>query len=183
MDAAALHASALDLRDVLLAGPELQAATTVAAYVSVGSEPGTGPLLDELRDRGVQVLLPVLLPDDDLDWAPYDGPDRLVGTDNGLREPTTAPLGPDAVLDADVIVAPALAVDRHGLRLGRGRGCYDRALARLAGHSWTCVLLHEGELLDLPVPREPHDMPVSAAATPLGLHRFSDSVGLPRSGS
>lgn len=183
MDAAALHASALDLRDVLLAGPELQAATTVAAYVSVGSEPGTGPLLDELRDRGVQVLLPVLLPDDDLDWAPYDGPDRLVGTDNGLREPTTAPLGPDAVLDADVIVAPALAVDRHGLRLGRGRGCYDRALARLAGHSWTCVLLHEGELLDLPVPREPHDMPVSAAATPLGLNRFSDSVGLPRSGS
>ncbi|CAM5335235.1 5-formyltetrahydrofolate cyclo-ligase OS=Streptomyces rutgersensis OX=53451 GN=F0345_17555 PE=3 SV=1 [Streptomyces diastaticus subsp. diastaticus] len=57
--------------------PELAGAGTVAAYVSVGGEPGTRALLEELRARGTRVLLPVLLPDDDLDWAVYEGPDSL----------------------------------------------------------------------------------------------------------
>ncbi|WP_461028279.1 5-formyltetrahydrofolate cyclo-ligase, partial [Streptomyces sparsus] len=61
-----------------LALPELAAATTVAAYVSVGAEPGTRALLDALRARGVRVLLPVLLPDNDLDWAVYGGTAALV---------------------------------------------------------------------------------------------------------
>ncbi|MBD0672606.1 5-formyltetrahydrofolate cyclo-ligase, partial [Streptomyces sp. CBMA156] len=63
-----------------LAGP----GATVAAYVSVGSEPGTRPLLDALRERGVRVLLPVLLPDNDLDWAEYAGPEALAPAGRGL---------------------------------------------------------------------------------------------------
>ena len=152
--------------------PEIKTASRVAAYVSVGREPGTGAILDGLAERGVTVLLPVVLPDLDLDWAPYTGASGLVAAARGLLEPTSEPLGPDAVATADAVLVPALAVDRSGVRLGQGGGCYDRALARVAGRAFTCALLHEGELLDLPLPRDQHDVPVHAAATPSGVHRL-----------
>ena len=172
-----LHATALAeaahaLRDVLLAVPEITAARVVAAYVATGREPGTGPLVEALSARGVEVLLPLLLPDRDLDWARYQGPQALAPATRGLLEPTGPPLGPAAVVGADVVLVPGLAVDRRGVRLGRGGGSYDRALARVGARAFTCVLLHDGEVLDLSVPRDPHDVPVAAAATPSGLVRL-----------
>ncbi|MFC0600337.1 5-formyltetrahydrofolate cyclo-ligase [Streptomyces palmae] len=154
--------------------PELANAGTVAAYVSVGREPGTRALLDTLRARGVRVLLPVLLPDNDLDWGAYQGSDALARAGRGLLEPTGDRLGPDAVLDADTVLLPGLAVDRRGLRLGRGGGSYDRVLARLAAAGADpalVVLLYDAEVLD-EVPAEPHDRPVRAAITPSAVHRF-----------
>jgi 5-formyltetrahydrofolate cyclo-ligase len=161
------------LRDVLLSQPDVQQARTVAAYVSVGAEPGTGPLLERLEQAGVQTLLPVLCDDGDLDWARYTGPAGLVRGPRGLLQPLARPLGRDAVHAASVVLVPALAVDRRGYRLGRGGGSYDRALARLVGTPTTTIaLLHQGELLDLSVPTESHDRPVDAAATPTGLTRL-----------
>ncbi|MFF3005152.1 5-formyltetrahydrofolate cyclo-ligase [Kitasatospora sp. NPDC057940] len=147
---------------------------TVAAYVSVGAEPGTRPLLDALRARGVRVLLPVLLPDNDLDWAAYQGPQELAPAGRGLLEPVGPRLGPEAVAEASVVLLPGLAVDRRGLRLGRGGGSYDRVLARLGragARPVLAVLLYEHELLD-EVPAEPHDRPVDLAVTPAGLRRL-----------
>jgi len=172
LDARALAQSARGLRDVLLAAPEIASAGRVAAYVSVGREPGTGPLIEALSADGVDVLLPLLQPDGDLDWAVYEGPQALISVSRGLLEPTGDPLGPGAVTSADVILVPGLAVDRRGVRLGRGGGSFDRALARLAGRAFSCVLLHDGEVLDMPVPRDSHDVPVAAAATPSSLQRF-----------
>jgi 5-formyltetrahydrofolate cyclo-ligase len=172
LDARDLAEAARGLRDVLLATPEIDMARRVAAYVSVGREPGTGPLIEELSDAGIEVLLPVLQPDDDLDWAPYEGPQALARVVRGLLEPTSEPLGSDAVISCDAVLVPGLAADRSGTRLGRGGGSYDRVLARVAGRAFTCVLLHDGEVLDLPIPRDPHDVPVAAAATPSTLHRL-----------
>ncbi|MBB5786392.1 5-formyltetrahydrofolate cyclo-ligase [Jiangella mangrovi] len=174
-DATALAAAGQGLRDVVLALPELARAHTVALYVSVGREPGTGPLIEALSDDGVEVLLPVLLPDGDLDWAAYTGPRGLVTAARGLLEPDGDRLGPAAVASASALLVPGLAVDRHGHRLGRGGGSYDRVLARQLAVSppvFTCVLLHDGEVLDIPIPREPHDVPVDAAATPSGAQRL-----------
>src|SRR3954452_17546840 len=67
--------------------PECAGEGPVAAYVSVGTEPGTGALIEALREAGTRVLLPVLLPDNDLDWAEYRGPDTLVRAGRGLFEP------------------------------------------------------------------------------------------------
>ncbi|MFJ2092105.1 5-formyltetrahydrofolate cyclo-ligase [Streptomyces sp. NPDC087901] len=156
--------------------PEVAGARTVAAYVSVGSEPGTRALLDALRARGVRVLLPVLLADNDLDWAPYEGADGLRKAGRGLLEPDGARLGPDAVLDADVVLLPGLAVDGRGMRLGRGGGSYDRVLARLSAagaHPALIVLLYDAEVTAR-VPEEPHDHPVDAVVTPAGPRRFGD---------
>ena len=66
-----------DIRDAVLSLPETQMAGTVAAYYSIGSEPETHGLLFALWKRGTYVLLPILLPDGDLDWASYEGPDSL----------------------------------------------------------------------------------------------------------
>lgn len=154
--------------------PEIAGAGTVAAYVSVGREPGTRALLDALRGRGVRVLLPVLLPDDDLDWAAYEGAERLAPAGRGLLEPDGARLGVDAVLQARLVLLPGLAVDGRGMRLGRGGGSYDRVLGRLgragAGAA-LAVLLYDHEVVER-VPEEPHDRPVHIVVTPGGTRRF-----------
>lgn len=155
----------------LTAAPEVCRAATVAAYVSVGREPGTGVLLEQLAAAGKRVILPLLQPDNDLDWAAYTGSDDLVSAGRGLLEPIGPPLGPDAVATADVVVVPGLAVDHTGLRLGRGGGSYDRALGRVPVGTFTCVVLNDEEVLDA-VPAAPHDRRVSAAVTPDRLLRF-----------
>lgn len=159
--------------------PELARARTVAAYVSVGTEPGTLPLLDALRARGVRVLLPVLLSDNDLDWGAYAGEGSLARVRHGgkmaLLEPAGERLGPHAVTGADVVLLPGLAVDARGMRLGRGGGSYDRVLARLEAadaHPALVVLLYDTEVVEH-VPEEPHDRPVQAVVTPSGVRRFT----------
>ncbi|MFH8580379.1 5-formyltetrahydrofolate cyclo-ligase [Streptomyces zaomyceticus] len=154
---------------------ELAEASTVAAYVSVGREPGTRALLDALHARGARVLLPVLLPDNDLDWAVYEGPERLAKAGRGLLEPVGPRLGPEAVCAADAVLLPGLAVDGRGMRLGRGGGSYDRVLARLtrAGTDPALVVLLYADEVVARVPEEPHDHPVHAVVTPEGVTRFT----------
>ncbi|GAA4063852.1 5-formyltetrahydrofolate cyclo-ligase [Actinomadura miaoliensis] len=172
MDSGARAAAARSLRDTLLSTPEVEMAGTIAAYVSIGAEPDTRGLLFALWKRGAYVLLPRLLPDADLDWASYEGPDSLAPGPRGLLEPTEPSRGPDAVASADVVLVPAVAVDRTGMRLGRGGGSYDRALARVGPAILTVALLYDGELVDA-LPAEPHDQRVRAAVTPSeGLVRF-----------
>lgn len=156
------------LADVLAAATPVRRAATVAAYVSIGSEPGTGPLLDRLTAAGKRVILPCLLPDNDLDWAAYDASAGLVRAGRGLLEPPGERLGVDAVATADVVLVPGLAVDRAGHRLGRGGGSYDRALARVPVGTFTCLLLYPEEV-GVAVPVEAHDRRVLAAATPAGI--------------
>ena len=163
--------SARAIAEHLMATPELRRAATVAAYVSIGTEPGTGPLLDALTAVGRRVILPVVLPDLDLDWAVYAGQGALVRARRGLLEPTGERLGPEAVATADVVLTPGLAVDRRGMRLGQGGGCYDRALGRVPVGTFTCTLLYAEELLDT-VPADAHDRPVTAVATPAGVSRL-----------
>lgn len=170
--ALALGRRALDLLPGTVPG-------VVAGYVSVGAEPGTRELLDELRVRGVRVLLPVLREDDDLDWGVYEGADRLVAARRGLWEPGGARLGLRAVCAADLVLLPGLAVDRRGVRLGRGGGSYDRVLERLADAGSTAslvTLLYDGEVLP-EVPAEPHDRPVNAAVAPSRTYVFDGATG------
>lgn len=153
------------LLDTVLALPETGMAGTIAAYVSVDAEPETTGLLFVLWKRGSYVLLPVLQDDFDLDWASYEGPDSLEPGPFGLLQPAEPRRGVSAVCSADLIIVPALAADRAGNRLGRGGGCYDRALARVGPSVPTVALLYDNELLDQ-VPVAPHDQRIRAVARP-----------------
>jgi 5-formyltetrahydrofolate cyclo-ligase len=161
------------LRDTVLGLPETGMAGTIAAYLSTGTEPDTAALVFALWKRGSYVLLPVLRPDNDLDWASYEGPDSLAPGPRGLLQPTEAPRGAAAICSADLIIVPALAADRQGYRLGRGGGSYDRALARVGSAVPTVALLYDGELLD-EVPAGPLDQRVRSAAQPArGITRLA----------
>ncbi|MEV6298077.1 5-formyltetrahydrofolate cyclo-ligase [Actinoplanes sp. NPDC051861] len=215
---AAHAAAAAAIQDQTLSLVRRTRPHTIAAYVPIGSEPG-GPdlpaLLASALPAGGQLLLPVLLPDGDLDWAvftplstgsplsgaaspssevvspilgspppaaaapsspspssslsgtsPAPPPSGLAGGPRGLLEPTGRRLGVDAIREADLVLVPALAVGRDGIRMGRGGGSYDRVLARLPQPGPLVVaLLHDGEDVDS-VPAEPHDRPVHAVITP-----------------
>jgi len=127
----------------------------VAAYEPMRTEPGSIELLTALHAREITVLVPVTLPDRDLDWMQW--------SPGG----TGVPLGVEAIGSAGLVLAPALAVARDGMRLGRGGGSYDRALARCAADAVLAAVVFEDEVLG-EVPHDEWDVPVQAAVTPGG---------------
>ena len=152
-------------------------AAIVAAYVPMETEPGSPEILDALSRQCDTVLLPVArtgsggehLP---LLWARYD-PGELVAGPFGTREPAGDRLPASAVATAGVVLVPALAVDRRGIRLGRGGGFYDRSLALCGPDVRLVAVVRDDELLD-ELPGESHDMPMTHALTPAGgLTRLS----------
>ncbi|KAA2252161.1 5-formyltetrahydrofolate cyclo-ligase [Solihabitans fulvus] len=148
---------------------------TVCGYLPVGTEPGSAALLDGLRAAGCRVLLPVVVGAAPLDWAEYTGPDGLRPGPHGLREPSGATLGPSSVGLAALVLVPALAVDRAGVRLGRGGGHYDRSLPLARPDTPLVAVVRSAELV-AELPAEPHDVRMTAALTPSGLH----ALGRPR---
>lgn len=143
----------------------LAAGDTVCGYVPLPTEPGSVAMLDRLRAVGARVLLPVTVPDAPLHWAPYQGPDSLRTGAFGVAEPVAEPLPPEAVRRAGIVLVPALAVDRAGIRLGRGGGFYDRTLPLVAESTLVIAVVRDAELVDT-LPAEPHDRRVSGVLTP-----------------
>jgi 5-formyltetrahydrofolate cyclo-ligase len=145
--------------------------STVCAYVPVGAEPGSIEMLDVLLRRTARVLLPVARTTADdspvaLQWGEYR-PGHLVATRFGLLEPAEPWLPATTVAEASVVLVPALAVDRAGVRLGRGRGFYDRTLVHRDPRARLIAVIRDEELLD-ELPHEPHDVPMTHALTPGG---------------
>ena len=154
------------------------AGMTVAAYVPVGAEPGCLAMLDDATKAGVRVLLPVSHTGADgtglpLQWGGYV-PGTLVPAAFGLLEPPPPFLPTETLAEAEVILVPALAVDRTGVRLGRGAGFYDRTLAAAAPGALLVAVVRDDELVD-ELPGEPHDVRMTHALTPArGLVRLDD---------
>lgn len=143
--------------------------STVCAYVPVGAEPGSVEMLDMLLRRAGRVLLPVARTAADdtplpLCWGEYR-PGILTTGRWGLLEPAQPWLPASALADAALVLVPALAVDRRGVRLGRGRGFYDRSLGDRDPRARLVALVRDAELLD-ELPAEPHDVPMTHALTP-----------------
>jgi len=160
------------LADVVTSIPAVADARCVSVYAARPAEPGTTVLLDRLAERGVRLLLPVLGSGLQRDWAEYGGADDLRERAPGRPpEPGGPTLGAEALADADVVVAPALAVDTAGARLGQGGGWYDRALEHARPGAPVVAVVFPEELYDAsvhPLPREPHDRTVDIVATPEG---------------
>jgi 5-formyltetrahydrofolate cyclo-ligase len=156
-------------------------ATTVCAYVPVGAEPGSIAMLDGLLRRGVRVLLPIApnhgitdgpstgssIGEDvppALMWGEYQTGGLVTGR-FGLLQPARPWLPASALAEAAVVVVLALAVDRRGVRLGRGAGFYDRSLQLRRPHTKLIAVVRDTELVD-ELPSEPHDVPMTHALTP-----------------
>jgi 5-formyltetrahydrofolate cyclo-ligase len=144
---------------------------SVAAYLSVGAEPGTGPLVGVLAERGIRTIVPVLTETAELDWTAIAPGQAIRAGLRGTVEPDGPLLGVDAVAAASIVLVPAVAVDSRGHRLGRGGGSYDRALERVGSDALVLAVVHDDEVLDA-VPVEAHDRPVHGALTPGGVLYF-----------
>lgn len=148
-----LASSALNSSRIhILQFPEFANATHVASYISYGAEPRTDDLNTELINRGIRVIVPKLLADKDLGWIDLENNEDF-----------------DALEKVQVVVIPALGVDRDGYRLGQGGGSYDRALPRF--NAWKIALIHDGELI-VNVPHDEWDIRIDAVADSRGILRL-----------
>jgi len=150
----------------ILSATELKSATNVASYISYEFEPETSDLNQRLIEDGKKVFLPRLLENNDIQWVSWDGSLENLTKNEKIYEP----IGDAVEVELDVIILPALHVDRMGNRLGQGGGSYDRALSR--SKAFKIALLHYGELTSEILPVQPHDEKVDAAATPEITVRF-----------
>ncbi|HWT50416.1 MAG TPA: 5-formyltetrahydrofolate cyclo-ligase [Mycobacterium sp.] len=146
--------------------------STVCAYVPVGTEPGSIEMLDMLLRRSERVLLPVArttgpgnrdkpLP---LRWGEYRA-GALTRGPWGLLEPPEPVLPESALAEAGLVLVPALAVDRRGVRLGRGRGFYDRSLDGRDPRARLIAMVRDVEFVD-ELPTEAHDVRMTHVITP-----------------
>lgn len=158
---------ARSITDAVAALPMLGPDVSVCCYVPFGPEPGSLDMLEALAAANARVLLPIVPAErGPLEWAIYDGPDSLKpGPLPGLLEPAGARLAPEAIADAQVILAPAVGVDTRAVRLGRGAGYYDRSLALAAPGTELVAIVRDDELVP-ELPAEPHDVRMTAALTP-----------------
>ncbi|MGV8845851.1 5-formyltetrahydrofolate cyclo-ligase [Tessaracoccus sp.] len=139
---------------------------TVALYASRQGEPGTTTAITVLHAQGWQVLLPLV--SGAPGWARFDGWDAMRTGWAGIPEPAPR-LGVEGLAMADVVVVACLGVARNGTRLGTGGGWYDRALLQRRPGVPVWSLARTQERFDA-LPMEPHDVPVDAVITPVGIH-------------
>lgn len=144
---------------------------SLAAYLSTPDEPSTRGFLRWACERGIRVLLPVSRADGLLDWAPYDGSEEDADL-LGMPTPTTELLSPLAINSVDLIVVPAASVDRTGMRMGWGRGYFDKTLGSMERCPPVYAVIFDHELVDS-VPSEVHDQRVNGVVTPSGITTFS----------
>lgn len=136
---------------------QLAPRSTVAAYYPVGSEPGGPDFVPALAAAVDRLYLPISLSDGQLAWTAYTG--EMAPGAYGIPEPVGPRLDSSVLRECDVIFVPALAISPDGVRLGKGAGYYDRALANLSGVRLV-GMVYEHELRD-DVPGDPHDVPVN----------------------
>lgn len=139
-------------------------ARSVSCYLSTTNEPNTRPFLNWARENGIRVLLPISRQDGLLDWTIGDGETEREDV-FGFPEAVGEVLGPIAINDVDLIIVPAAAVDKTGLRMGWGRGYFDKTLGSMEKCPPVYAVLFDGELVE-EVPRERHDQPVDGVVTP-----------------
>lgn len=141
-------------------------ARSISCYLSTTSEPGTRSFVTDAAGRGIRVLLPVTRADGLLDWAVATPDGDVAEGLFGQPEPVGALLGPIAVNDVDLLVIPAAAVDRTGMRLGWGRGFYDKTLGSMERCPPVYAVVFDSELLDDDLPSDVLDQRVTGVVTP-----------------
>lgn len=146
---------------------------SLAAYLPTQDEPNVRPFLTWAQEHDIRVLLPVSRDDGLLDWA-ISGDSEQEGL-YGMPEPVGDLLGPIAINDVDLIVVPAAAVDHTGMRMGWGRGYFDRTLGSMEKSPPVYAVIFENEFIAT-VPTELHDKGVNGVVTPEGITNFAGTL-------
>lgn len=154
----------------LVALAQTLGARSLSCYLSTADEPDTRPFLLWACERGVRVLVPVSREDGLLDWALFTDADEIEDA-QGMPAPDGEVLGPIAVNEVDLMLVPAAAVDASGMRMGWGRGYFDKTLGSMDRRPPVFAVVFEHEVVDA-LPSETHDQRVDGVVTPTGIRRF-----------
>ncbi|NLP82458.1 5-formyltetrahydrofolate cyclo-ligase [Microbacterium sp. CFH 90308] len=138
---------------------------SMSCFLSTTAEPGTRAFVTDAVARGIRILLPVTRTDGLLDWAVATADGDIAEGMYGLPEPVGELLGPIAVNDVDLLVIPAAAVDDTGMRLGWGRGFFDKTLGSMQRCPPVYAVVYDSEVID-EVPSDVHDQRVTGIVTP-----------------
>ncbi|GAA4267603.1 5-formyltetrahydrofolate cyclo-ligase [Frondihabitans peucedani] len=144
---------------------------SMSAYLSAAFEPNTRPFLNWANERGIRVLFPITRADGLLDWAVSTDFESETEGLFGLPEPVGEVLSPMAICDVDLIVVPAAQIDHTGMRMGWGKGYFDKTLGSMEKRPPVYAVVFDSEYVEQ-VPSERHDQPVDGVVTPSGIHRF-----------
>ena len=161
----ARDAAAEGIRTQLDALVDRLGVTSMSCYLSITSEPDTHEFVAAAVRRGIRVLLPITRKDGLLDWIVATPDGDITEGMFGLPEPVGEVLGPIAVNDVDLMVIPAAAIDRRGMRLGWGRGFFDKTIGSMERCPPVYAVVYDSEVLD-EVPSDRHDQPVTGVVTP-----------------
>lgn len=148
------------------------AAPRVAAYHPSPLEADVMPVVRHLLELGAELVFPAAAENGQLEWVLWDGRSPFVDSPGrGFgKEPLGRRLGPEALAQAAAVLAPAVAVDRSGTRIGHGGGYYDRALTHVPPTAEIVAVVHPVELLAAgSLPRGPHDVTIPSVLTADGL--------------
>ena len=165
MSQAARDTAAEGIRAQLDALVDRVGARSISCFLSIPSEPGTRDFVAGAVARGIRVLLPITRKDGLLDWIVATPDGDITEGMFGLPEPVGEVLGPIAVNDVDLMVIPAAAIDRRGMRLGWGRGFFDKTIGSMERCPPVYAVVYDSEVLD-EVPSDRHDQPVTGVVTP-----------------
>ena len=109
--------------------PQVVHAHTLLLYSALPDEIPTQPLIDDLAEKGKNILLPRVVDNTTMQLRRYTGMDDLQKGAFGIMEPIGRLFADYDQIEVAVI--PGMAFDREGHRLGRGKGYYDRFLPLL----------------------------------------------------
>ncbi|MEJ6013740.1 5-formyltetrahydrofolate cyclo-ligase [Corynebacterium sp. H127] len=141
----------------------------IAAYNPLPTEPGGADLVGFLRNRGLEVIVPISNPDRTMSWILVREETKFKPGAFGIAEPVGTHIAGDPLSQCDLVLVPALAATPAGFRLGKGGGYYDRALASQQ-EATTIALVYDSEVLP-EIPTQPHDRPTSIVLTPTRIFR------------
>jgi len=163
-----------------IAASPLARARSVVGYIANDGELDIAPLMDRLRRRGARILLPRCGEEAALDLVTVEPGSRLLASGpGGLLEPDGPAVSLDDLHGPAVLIAPAVALDRRGNRLGRGGGSYDRLVPEVRARGWTILGICHADHVVARLPTEPHDAGVDAILTERGLVRPETQAASP----
>lgn len=133
--------------------PQFVSARCVAAFCALGDEPDTAEVLQRWVAMGLRVVVP-RVEGEVMRFYDYT-PEGVANGAFGIAEPTSeAPLCLPS--EIDLVVVPGVAFTAEGMRLGRGKGYYDKYLAQPDFHAYTMGVGYAHQLVES-LPTEPHD--------------------------
>lgn len=141
--------------------PEFQQATRILLYHSLADEVNTHQFIQDWCDKK-EIYLP-RVNGEQLQLAHFRNADDLELGSYSIIEPKASAISDIDINDIDLVVLPAMAIDRHGNRLGRGKGFYDRLLQDYTA-GYKIGIIYDYQLLDN-IPANEHDIRIDKIIT------------------